>query len=569
MTPKRWILKDVPECDISELTKELKISKLLAKILVSRGLREPLSVLKFLKPKLTDLHDPFLMKDMDKAVDRVLVAIDKKEKITVYGDYDVDGITSTAILYNFLSKLGGNIDCHIPDRSGEGYGLSIKTLNEIINSGTKLIISVDCGVSALEEVDFVNKNNSEIIITDHHRCSDSLPNAYAVVNPHREDCEYPFKNLAGVGVAFKMITAICMRLDSKNDYLEHLDLVALGTVADVVPLVDENRIIVKHGLELINKTKNIGLKKLLDGCDMASKNVTAYNVAFILAPKINAAGRIGDATRAVNLFIGDNEDDAKKIVSKFLEENRYRQETENKILKEAIQIIEKDNFQKSKKILILQKEGWHDGIIGIVASRIKEIYHKPTILISIKKGVGKGSGRSVEGVNLFEALSDSSELLENFGGHELAAGLSIKIENIELFDKKINAYADKYAEEDFLIPKVKIDAKIEKSEFCKNNVTEIAQMEPFGAGNPAPVFIFNNFAINSIINVGDNKHLKIRLRQDDFYIESIGFNMGYLRDEFTYNDSIDAVFGLEINSWNSNETLQLNLKDIRKTLKNQ
>ncbi|MFA6308578.1 MAG: single-stranded-DNA-specific exonuclease RecJ [Clostridia bacterium] len=562
MIEKEWVSKTVTDEEISKLSNEASISNILARVFLNRGMSEPLHVSKFLNPQISDIYDPFLLKDMDIVVERLVKAINEKQMITIYGDYDVDGITSTSVLYNFLLRIGGNADYFIPDRNIEGYGLSINSLKNIIKKGTKLIVTVDCGVTAFEEVEYVNENGAEIIITDHHRCIDKLPNAYAIINSCRNDCNYPFKNLAGVGVVYKIITAICIEMELGEIYNDYLDLVALGTVADVVPLIDENRIIVKNGLDLIRNTKNVGLKTMISECNITNKAVSTYNIAYIIAPRINAAGRIGDASRAVRLFGTDDEAEAKKIVGILTEENKFRQDTEMKILSDAIDIIESDSSYNEKKVIIVSKEGWHHGIIGIVASRIKEKYYKPCILISFENGIGKGSGRSIEGFNLFDALSDSSDLLINFGGHELAAGLSLDKKNIREFDEKINLYAAKKIDKAVFTPKIKFDTVINKEEITLNNVNELEKLSPYGAGNPSPVFSSDKFIISGIRNVGENRHLKIVLKHNDFIVDSIGFNLGEYIDEFSENDIVDAIFGMEINSWNSSKKLQLNLKDI-------
>ncbi len=565
LTEKKWISKNVSEEEVLKLSKEASVSRLMAKVFTGRGMNDPKVVKTFLNPEISDLHDPFLLKDMDKAVDRIIQAVDEKQKITVYGDYDVDGITSTSILYNFLLRLGAISDFFIPDRNGDGYGLSINSIKKIINNGTKLIISVDCGVTAIEEVDYINKHGAQIVITDHHRCIDILPDAYAVVDTCRPDCNYPYKHLCGAGVAYKIITAICIKKNLGDIYNEYLDLVALGTVADVVPLIGENRIIVKHGLDLMLNTNNLGLKTLIADCDIKNKQnkpLSTQNISYILAPRINAAGRIGDAGRAVDLFTTKNIKEAKEIVTVLNEENKYRQAAEMEILEEAVDIIESDPSYKEKKVLIVSSEGWHHGIIGIVASRIKEKYYKPCILISFEKGMGKGSGRSVDGFNLFDALSNFDDLLVSFGGHELAAGLSIKKDNIKKFEEEINCYANENFDEDVFIPKLKYDCQISKDEISIENVNELELLEPYGAGNPKPSFSYKKLRINDIRAVGEDKHLKIAFKDNDFSIDSIAFNMGILKNELAVNDIVDSIFAVEINYWNSIEKLQLNLKDI-------
>lgn len=487
----------------------------------------------------------------------------KKRKIIIFGDYDVDGITSTSILFDFLKKVGANVGYYIPDRKEEGYGLSIIAVDKVIDDGASLIITVDCGITAFEEVRHIIESHVDIIITDHHECKEELPEAYALINPCRHDCSYPFKELAGVGVVFKLVKALCIKMGLTDESVNYLDLVALGTVADVVPLIEENRVIVKYGLQKIENTLNTGLKALIDVSGSKDKQITSYVIGFVLAPRINAAGRIGDASRAVRLLTTDNEDEAAQIAKELSEQNTYRQETEHNILCEVMAGIEQYVDLDKEKVIVVWGKGWHHGIIGIVASKITESYNRPCILITVEDGMGKGSGRSIEEFNLFKALMDSSSLLEKFGGHELAAGLTIKEDNIQEFKTKINAYANSILNDSDLVPKVKIDIEVSKEDISEESVRQLDLMSPFGAGNPSPVFAYRNLVIKDIRAVGNNKHIKITFRDKETDFDAIGFSRGYLAEVYSESDILDAACSLEINSWNNRESVQLNIKDLK------
>lgn len=560
---KQWVYCKVEDKDIEKTAAEAGISKLLARVFLSRGIHDPAYIGRFLNPLLEDLYDPFLLNDMDRAVERIGKALRDKEKIVVYGDYDVDGVTSTSILYDFLQSLGANVSFYIPDRLDEGYGLSLGAIDRVRQMEASLIITVDCGITAFEEVDYIIGNQIDIIITDHHECMDTLPSACAVINPCRHDSTYPFKELAGVGVAFKLVNALCIRMNLGNLYLKYLDLVALGTVADVVPLVEENRIIVKHGLPCIENTSNTGLKALIENSGLKDKPVNSFSLSFGLAPRVNAAGRLGDAGRAVRLFTTKDGTEASNIASELNEANKYRQDTEQEILRQVVDLIEGDEALQKDSILVVSGQDWHHGVIGIVASKITEKYYRPCILISDEDGMGKGSGRSIEGFNLFEALCFCGDLLEKFGGHELAAGLTLQMDKLEEFRRMINSYAASVLSEEDLIPRLRIDALIGAEDINLNNVSELERLAPFGAGNPGPVFACSRLKVCDIRTVGEDRHLKLKLEGDGFFTDAIGFNMGSLAKTFNYRDILDVVFSLEINVWNSTRRIQFNLKDIK------
>jgi len=560
---KRWICREVSEEDILRVSQRAGISRFLAKIFLSRGIEDETNIKGILNPSLELLHDPFLLNDMKKAVDRIKLAIDRNEKIVVYGDYDVDGITSTSVLYNFLSSRKADVDYYIPDRLDEGYGLSTGAVDRISETNASLIITVDCGITAIDEINYIKYKNMDVIVTDHHECKEELPDAYAVICPCRPDSSYPFSQLAGVGVVFKLIHALCIEMGLGSAYLDYLDLVALGTVADVVPLVDENRVIVSFGIQKIMSTANVGLRKLMENCNYSNKPITSWTIGFVFAPRINAAGRIGDARIAVRLLTTYDEEEANDIVALLDDDNRLRQSTEVEILNEAVSIIEGDESYLKEKVLIVAGEKWHHGVIGIVASRITDRYHKPCILFSKEDMIAKGSGRSIEGFDLFKALCHCRELIEKFGGHELAAGLTVSIDNLPAFRKMINEYADSVLNEEDLVPKLEIDARIDREDISIKNIMDLNSLAPFGAGNPTPVFIYRNLRIINIRTVGDNKHLKLKLRDSDTLLDAIGFNMGDMADVLRTGDMVDVACTLEMNSWNSVDTIQLNIRDMR------
>jgi single-stranded-DNA-specific exonuclease len=563
MQDKIWVHKDILENEIDRLSAEAGISRLLAKVFVNRGFLDAGYVRNFLNPSLDGLHDPFLLKDMDTAVCRIMQAVECSERIVIYGDYDVDGVTSTSMLYNFLVSCGASVEFYIPDRIDEGYGLSINAIDRAVQNGASLLITVDCGITACDEVSYINSLNIQVIITDHHECKSILPGAYAVINPCRPDCNYPFKELAGVGVVFKLVHALCLKMKIGDVHMGYLDLAALGTVADVVPLTDENRIIVKYGLPAMEKSLNPGIKALIAVSGLKDKQVTSYGAGFALAPRINAAGRIGNAARAVKLFTIADEKLADEIAAELNEENRYRQETESGIIQQVNSLVETGIDLEKEKVIIVAGKEWHHGIIGIVASKITEKYHRPCILLCEEKGLCKGSGRSIEGFNLFSALMHCENLLEKFGGHEMAAGLSLKTENLDEFKKLINKYADSVLTDTDLIPCIQVDAFAVKEDITLENIRELELLAPFGSGNPGPVFAYDGLRIAEIRTVGENKHLKLKLEDKGLNIDAIGFNMGDQSNRYSYSNTVDSVFTMEINIWNNLQKIQINLKDIR------
>ena len=559
---KKWECYNNNIEEVQKIAKNFNVSNLLATILSNKNISSENEIEKFLNPTRNDFYDPFLMPDMKIAVDRILEAMSKKEKIIIYGDYDVDGITSITVLKQFLEDRGIEVGQYIPNRLNEGYGLNKKAIEEIVKQKYTLMITVDCGISGVEEVEYANSLGIETIITDHHEQGEEIPNALAVVDAKRKDNKYPFNQLAGVGVVFKLIQAlgICLGLEEK-EYLKYLDLVCVGTISDIVPLVDENRVIAKLGLKLVQVTKNIGLKTLLD--TVGYKKIDSITISFGVAPRINACGRMGFQNEALDLFLTKSEKEAMEISDRLNEYNRERQDTEKKIFSEALQKIEKS--EKDKPCIILGSENWHHGVIGIVASKVTDMYFKPSILICFEDGIGKGSGRSIPGFDLHEALMKCSDTIEKFGGHSMAVGITVKKDNLEKFKKEFEQIATQ-SKIDEIIPIINIDAKVDLSDIDKEMVESLKQLEPFGEANKMPVFAFKNLKIDSIRALSEGKHLKLTLKDNNYIINAIGFNIGYLANEYRIGDKIDVAGVLEINTFNGVDNLQINIKDIMKSI---
>jgi len=557
---KKWEICNTNLEKVEEISKKYNISNLLAVALVNRGLSQDEDLKIFLNPTRKDFHDPFLLPDMDKAVDRILKAIENKEKVIIYGDYDVDGITSITVLKKFLEERGIEVQEHIPNRLEEGYGLNIESIKEIAKQKYTLMITVDCGISGLEEVKFAKELGIETIITDHHEPLEELPEAVAIVDAKIKTSKYPFRGLAGVGVVFKLIQAIGIKLGlEEKEYLKFLDLVCVGTISDIVPLIDENRVIAKLGLKLVEVTKNHGLAALLKAAGY--KNIDSNSVSFGIAPRINACGRMGYQEEALNLFLAENSTEAEMLTERLNSYNKQRQEIEKRIYEEASKKIEES---KNESAIVLGEDNWHHGVIGIVASKITEMYFKPTILICFEEEFGKGSGRSIPGFDLHNALCKSSEYLEKYGGHEMAVGLSLKKENFEKFKNKFQEIASQSNIEE-IIPIIKVDAEITSNDLQINKIKELKMLEPFGEGNKLPIFLYKNLKIDSIRALSEGKHLKLTLKDENKIIHAIGFNMGHLSGEYLIDDKVDVVGTLEINEFNGYENIQINLKDIMKS----
>ena len=560
---KKWQICNTDEEKIDEISKKYQINKLLATILVNRNITEEKQVLKFLKPTRQDFYNPFLMPDMEIATDRIIEAINKKQKIIIYGDYDADGITSITVLKSFLKNQKLDVDTYIPNRLKEGYGLNKPAIKKIADEKYDLMITVDCGISGIEEVDYANSLGLETLITDHHEVGDILPNAIAVVDAKRKDNKYPCRDLAGVGVVFKLIQGLSIKLGLKEEeYLKYLDIVSVGTISDIVPLVDENRVIAKLGLMLVNQTKNLGLKSLL--ISSGYKKVDSTTISFGVAPRINACGRMGHAEEALKLFLSNNINEVTELTKRLNEYNLKRQEIEKNIYEEALWQINQKHLDKNDTIVVAG-ENWHHGVIGIVASKITELYFKPSILLCYDEDLAKGSGRSIPGFDLYDALTKCAGSIYKFGGHSMAIGITIKRDNFEEFSKKIEKVAQDEHIQD-IVPIINIEGKINLNEINKEMVKTIKELEPFGEGNKTPIFVFKNLKVDSIRALSEGKHLKLTLKDGNTIVSAIGFNLGNLAEEYKIGDKIDVAGVLEINTFGGEDSIQINIKDIMKTI---
>ena len=574
---------------VAKIAKELGVSPLFAVLLYNRGYKTAAEAGRFLRFEETDFHDPYLMTDMDKAVARILDAVENGEKIHIYGDYDVDGVTSSAVLYLYLTSLGASVSIKIPKREGEGYGVSAAAIDAIAAEGTTLVITVDTGITANAEVEYAKELGVDFVVTDHHECHGELPHAVAVVNPHRPDCPYPFKELAGVGVIFKTVCACEMKRcrDAGVAVIEgirrvsgeYADLVAVGTIADVMPLTDENRLIVSLGLSKLERGQGrLGLEALLDASnktktdDARKKKVTSGMVGFGIAPRINAAGRMSDALIAVRLLLADTAKEAASYAEELCEINRQRQVEENRIATQAYELIDTDPRLENDKVIILSNDNWQQGIIGIVSSRITEKYGLPSILVSFQgtsgdepdgSDDGKGSGRSIKGHNLVNALTNCEDLLVKYGGHELAAGLTVKRDKIEEFRKRINEYAEKYITEDMLTVRIDADCELEASDINMAFANEITRLEPFGIGNASPKFILRNAIVRKISSIGGGKHTKLLLEKDGICFTAMYFGMSDGELICREGDLTDILFNLDVNEFRGVRSVQLILQDMR------
>ncbi len=562
MLEKEWVFLDenISQAQAQAYSEIFDIPTIVAKVLLNRGFTDAADAKRFLEKDLGSFYSPSLLKDMDKAVARIKKAIENKEHVVVYGDYDVDGITSTALVVSYLREQGVSAQAYIPDRQNEGYGINKNAIEKIHESGATLIISVDTGITAFEETEYAAHLGCDVIITDHHECKAELPRAVAVVNPKRMDCEYPFKDLAGVGVAFKLVCAASEK--SENELLsQYADLVALGTIADVVSLRDENRIIAARGIEKLSKNPNIGLAAVISTLGLRQKWNNCAVVSYSIAPRLNAAGRMSNAMIAVDLLLTNDEATAQDLAIKLDEDNKNRQNEEKIIFDQAVEMINSIDIA-DKKVLVLAKRNWHHGIIGVVASRICEKYNKTCILISIEDDWCKSSGRSVEGLNLFDALGNCADILEKFGGHAYAAGFSIKEEYIGELDHRLNEFA-KNCDIEEKLPRLLIDSKITVEDINAATIRKTEILAPYGAGNKVPVFALMNARIVDVKTLSDGKHCRFLVESEKRLVETIAFGAGSLASEYCPGDIVDLAGELNINLYNGQTRLQLILSGIR------
>jgi single-stranded-DNA-specific exonuclease len=567
MTERKWVLREIDEEVCGRLQAELGVLPLTAKLLSNRGLDSADKVKAFLNKDEIPLHDPYLLKDMDRAVERIRRAIDNKERVCIYGDYDVDGVTSTMMLFDYLTGRGVKCEYFIPDRISEGYGLSLPVIQRMVGR-VDMIITVDTGITAIDEALYAKEQGIDMVITDHHNCREIIPDAVAVVNPHREDCAYPFKNLAGVGVVFKLLCAVDG--DTKRICDRYADIVAIGTIADVMPIIDENRRIAAMGLKKLESVRSPGILALMRHAGIIKhgrqvKKVTSSTVGYVLAPRINAAGRIASASRAVELLVTKDEQLADKIAGELCETNKLRQAMEQEIYEQALQQIEQ--FGKDDCFFVLGSDGWHQGVIGVVASKIAEKFSLPCILFSYDGDVAKGSGRSIKGFSLMDALSSCEDLLCEYGGHELAAGLSVNKDRIDDFRKRINEYAKQYlVKTDSSLP-LEIECKVDFSDVTLQGIREMQTMEPFGLQNLQPVLMMKRVAVTDLVYLSGGKHLKFKLRPHDnrFSGAEVGAIWFSVPSDLKLSEGniCDVVFTADINEYMGQCTPQITIKALR------
>lgn len=557
MSRKKWVVNEIDKALACEIADKYDIDPFAALLLVSRGITRSDEIEGFFACE-TLLSDPFTLKDMDKAVERISEAIENDEKIAVYGDYDADGVTATALVCEYLNMNGCRVVPYIPDRNSEGYGLNCEAIRSLCEAGVSLIITVDNGISALEEAEYIKELGMDLVITDHHKVGNAIPEAVAVVNPHRADCPSRFKHFAGVGVAFKLVSALCG--DSEQALSMFADLVTIGTIGDIVSLTGENRLIVKKGLELLNSDTGIGIEQLKRAAGVSEKTMTSSSVAFSLVPRINAIGRTGHASRALELLLSEDYDSAGEIAAEIDRSNIRRQEIEKEITLEAQRQIEENPDMLNNRVLIFSGENWHGGVIGIVAARLVQKYGKPCLVITDDGKQAKGSARSIDGFSLYECVSSAADLLTHYGGHVLAAGFGMKSENLPAFKRAVEDYA-KTVEMPF--PRLEIDCRL-RPDFITSDILEVIDsLEPFGAGNPQPMFGLFGMTLTGIQPIGGGKHLRLSFKKGT--ANATGLLFGVTQRDFAYNtgDRVDLAVRLERNEYMGQVKVSIYIKEIR------
>ena len=568
MLKKRWKTREVEdENSIKSLADSLNISDVLSKLLFLRGIKTFTQAKQFFRPSIDSLHDPYLMDGMEAATKRVITAITENQPICIYGDYDVDGTCATALLYMFLKELGANVDFYIPKRLSEGYGLSqegIDAIREI--QDFNLLITVDCGITAIEETEYANKLGIDVIICDHHQPKEELPNALAVLDPLKPVCNYPFHYLSGAGVAFKLAQGVSEKIGKKEMPFKYFDLVALAGAADIVPLVDENRVLVREGLESINTNPRPGVLALIESSSLHLGNLNSGQVVFTIAPRINAVGRLGDAKRAVELLITDSIDEARKLAKVLETENYERRKIDVDTYDDALQLVENSIDLDNELAIVLHQEEWHPGVIGIVASRLVEKYYRPTIMLTTIDGIAKGSARSISNFNIYDALQKCEDMLIHFGGHQAAAGLAVEVEKLKEFKEKFNRIVRESIHEEDLFPEILIDAKIKLSEITPKFLRILDQFSPFGPENMRPVFLSEGVEVYNNPRLVGGNHLLACFKQNgyDKIFDSIGFNMReYLDLLLDKKNKVDIVYSIDKTVRDGRTYPQLRLKDLK------
>ena len=562
----RWKIKQPSEDHVASLKKEFNTSEIIAKVLANRGIESLKSSHNFFNPSNDQLHDPFMMKNMDIAVDRISKNIQNQKPILIFGDYDVDGTTGASLLYLGLKDLNAIVEYYIPHREKEGYGLSSGGIDYAHSIGADLLITCDCGINAFQPVDYANEHGVDIIITDHHIPDKKLPNAYAVLNPKQKGCEYPFKGLCGCGVAFKLISALSEKSGiGQNVGLNYLDLVALATSADMVPILDENRVLVHGGLDQLEESKSPGIHQLLVQTGLVGESLNVGKLVFGLAPKINAAGRMGDANRTVELLTTSDKTRAEELASILVRENKRRQLIQEDIVNDAIRLVHSQVDLENNKVVIIGSKGWHPGVVGIVASRIKDEFSRPAIVIAFdKEGIGKGSARSIPNLDLYEALSYAAKFLEGYGGHPMAAGLTVREDKFENFKSLFLRNANKILTNDDLIPAISIDGEMALTDINSRFMRFLEKLGPFGPGNMRPKFVSRNLSISGQPRLmGNGEHIRFIVSQNGRNYPAVGFKLSSHYEDLIRGVPVDIAYVVEVNQWQGQSNIQLNVRDIQ------
>lgn len=561
---KRWVQKKLPDRTVLEsLQKQLNINDILATLISQRGITTYDEANEFFNPTAEYLINPFEMKGMDKAVRRIRKAIDKNQKILIYGDYDVDGTTAVALLYNYFSCFYRNIDFYIPDRFNEGYGISYDGINYALENDVKLIIALDCGIKDNTKIEFANQHNIDVIICDHHTPGAEIPDAYSVLNPKQPGCKYPYKELSGCGIGFKLAQAFTQFENNKIDILQYLDFVAVSIASDIVPITGENRVLTHLGLKKLNENPNIGFKALIEA-NKLNKTLNVTDIVFIIGPRLNASGRIAHARDSVKLLISTDFDEAMEYAGNINSINYERKDIDQSITEEALKMISSDDELQKRKTTILFNSEWHKGVVGIVASRIIENFYRPTIILTESEGYIVGSARSIAGFNLYESLEECSDLFVSFGGHQYAAGVTLLPENLEKFRNRFEEIAGKFITEEMLIPTVEYDYELKFSNISDKLIKILDRFAPFGPGNMRPRFITRNVMIADIPRKVGSNHLKMNLKDENGRVfDAIAFGFADYLELIKDGRPFDVCYSLEENRWNGHVSIQLNIKDMQ------
>ncbi|MBC8175167.1 MAG: single-stranded-DNA-specific exonuclease RecJ [Candidatus Marinimicrobia bacterium] len=561
-----WKIKSPDPQLVANLQKEFKAPEIIATVLANHNIYSVEQSREFFSPEISMLHDPFLIPDMEKGAKYVAKLVSSNKKILVFGDYDVDGITGASMLYLFLKSLGADVEVYIPNREKDGYGLSKTGVDYSADIGAELIITCDCGINAFESVNYANERNIKVIITDHHTTDTKLPDAYAILNPKIEGCKYPFRDLCGGGVTFKLASAVAIILKVDPDLvLKHIDLITLGTAADIVPLVDENRIIVYNGLRLLGDSDKPGIRALLKVSGLSDKELTVGRLVFWIAPRINAAGRMGDPSRAIKLLTTDNFSEAVQLANQLDQENRNRQEIQKTIVDEALRKVNAEIDLQRNRAIVLWKDGWHPGVIGIVASKIREEYSRPTVIISLDGDTGKGSARSIPGFDLYENLTQCAHYLDDYGGHPMAAGLSVSEDNLHDFRSKFVSQANTLLSDDDLVNTISIEGEMSLSIINSRFMEFLDKLAPYGPGNMRPIFLTKKISVSGtpkLVGAGSD-HLRFTAKQNGTSYDCIGFNLAKHYEHLITGEPVDIVYVVEENEWQGQRSIQLNIRDIK------